>query len=320
VESPSGRRGLPVKRKPPTKRQGETGNGSATIDRPRAAKSRKATRDGQGGDVARTLDISIETLGHAGDFGSLAHYADPAYYDLTYRERRHDVAYYVNLARGCQGRVLEFGCGNGRITLPMAQAGAQVTAVDLSKPMLNDFERRLAVAPRELRRRIRLHHADMRTFRDEERYALIIAPFNTVLHLYEPEEFLEFLRRVRERLLDGGRFVFDVSLPQASDLCHDPTERLDSPPFTHPETGEVFFYSERFEYDPIRQLLVVWMQFTPRDGGDAFTIPLVHRQYYPQELRGLLGCAGFSDIHFSSDFSAEPAGPHTDSLVIECAI
>jgi SAM-dependent methyltransferase len=269
--------------------------------------------------TAGAMEISLETLGHAGDFGSLAHYADPAYYDLTYRDRRHDVEFYVGAARGCPDRrVLEFGCGSGRITLPMAQAGAEVTAVDLSRPMLNDLERRLSSIPLAVRRRIHPHHADMRAFRNEEQYSLIIAPFNTVQHLYEPEEFLGFLQRVRERLAEGGKFVFDVSLPQAADLCRDPSECLESPPFTHPETGEVYSYSERFEYDPIRQLLVVWMQFTPQNGGESFTIPLAHRQYYPQELRGLLGCAGFSRVRFFSDFSTEPAGPHTDSLVVEC--
>ena len=263
----------------------------------------------------------MATLGKTGDFGSLAHYADPAYYHLTYRKRRHDVEYYVTEARAARDhRVLEYGCGNGRITIPMAQAGAQVTAVDLSKPMLMDLETRLAQLPPGLRDRITLHHADMRSYVTEERYSLVIAPFNTLLHLYAPEEFLEFARRVRAHLSDGGRFVFDVSLPQAADLSHDPSKHLKSPDFTHPETGERFSYSERFEYDPIRQLLVVWMHFATKDGKTAFTIPLAHRQYFPQELRGLLLCAGFSSVEFFSDFSLEPAGAHTDSLVVVCQI
>jgi SAM-dependent methyltransferase len=271
-------------------------------------------------DEERSCEISLATLGHAGDFGSLAHYADPAYYDLTYLARQHDVDYYVSLARTCPDhRVLEYGCGNGRITVPMAEAGATVTAVDLSRPMLDDFERRLARDRLVIQRRILLHHADMRTFTTDQRFQLIIAPFNTILHLYEPEELMAFLGRVRDHLAQDGHFVFDVSLPQPGDLDRDPSELLEAPDFIHPQTGEVFAYSERFEYDPIRQLLIVWMTFTPRDGSGAFTIPLAHRQYYPQELRGLLLCAGFTSVRFLSDFSAEPAGAHTDSLVVDCA-
>jgi hypothetical protein len=87
----------------------------------------------------------------------------------------------------------------------------------------------------------------------------------------------------------------------------------------HPATGEAFEYYERFEYDPIRQLLVVWMEFVPKNGEPSFTIPLSHRQYYPQELKALLVSAGFGKIRFTSDFSAEAPGAHTDSLVIECS-
>jgi SAM-dependent methyltransferase len=263
------------------------------------------------------LEISLATLGSAGDFGSLAHYADPAYYDLTYRQRKQDVQFYCQLARSAE-HVLEYGCGNGRITLPMARAGAAVTGVDLSKPMLNDFAQRLSNEHATVRERIRLQHADMRKFATTERYPLILAPFNTLLHLYEPAECLEFLARVHEHLADGGRFVFDVSLPQPADLGRAANKRLRAPDFVHPSTGESFEYYERFEYDPIRQLLVVWMEFVPKDGQPGFTIPLSHRQFYPQEIKALLLTSGFVDVSFTSDFSAEAPGGYTDSLVIEC--
>ncbi len=98
----------------------------------------------------------------------------------------------------------------------------------------------------------------------------------------------------------------------------DPSEVLVSPPFVDPTTGILTNYSEQFEYDPIRQLLVVWMQFEPVDGSPGYTIPLTHRQYFPQELRAILLSAGFTDIEYRSDFSTEPPGPQTDSLVVSC--
>jgi len=258
-------------------------------------------------------------LGHAGDLGSLAHYADPAYYDLTYRERQHDVAYYVSLARSTPDkRVLEYGCGSGRVTLPMAQARVQVTAVDLSAPMLAALGQRLAEVPAQVRERVTVHRADMRVFAASERYSLVIAPFNTVLHLYEPEEMFAFLAQVKKHLSPDGQFVFDVSMPQAQDLSHDPDEVLDADSFIDPTSGIRTGYSERFEYDPIRQLLVVWMQFSPEDGSPGWTVPLAHRQYFPQELKAVLLAAGFRRIEFESDFSSEPPGPHTDSLVVRC--
>lgn len=40
-------------------------------------------------------------------------------------------------------RVLEIGCGTGELTLIMAQAGAEVTAIDISPPMLAEAERKV---------------------------------------------------------------------------------------------------------------------------------------------------------------------------------
>ena len=88
------------------------------------------------GEAART----IRDFGAAADEGAREHYADPAYYSKTYKDRRHDVDYNVRLARQSKGPVLEYGVGNGRIALHVARAGIEVHGVDLSRPMLDDFQ------------------------------------------------------------------------------------------------------------------------------------------------------------------------------------
>jgi 2-polyprenyl-3-methyl-5-hydroxy-6-metoxy-1,4-benzoquinol methylase len=65
--------------------------------------------------------------------GSRAHYEDAAYYTATYRRRIDDVAYYVTLAQNGGGPVLEYGVGNGRIALPIARHGVEITGVDHSE-------------------------------------------------------------------------------------------------------------------------------------------------------------------------------------------
>ncbi len=264
--------------------------------------------------------LSLQSLGRAGDLGALAHYADAAYYDLTYGARRQDVDHYVRRARELGGPVLEYGAGTGRITLPLARAGLEVTGVELARPMLQACEARLARAPRHLRGRVVLHQGDMRTLRLERRYRLVIAPFNVLLHLYTRQELAELLERVKEHLLPGGRFVFDVSVPQGEDLARDPERRYPAPDVRHPETGQVLGYAERFHYDPLRQLLLVWMEFSPRDGSPPWSVPLTHRQWFPQELEAALHHAGFVDQRWSADFTGEPPDANVDSLVVDCGL
>jgi SAM-dependent methyltransferase len=263
--------------------------------------------------------IKIEDLGRAGDPGSLAFYADAAYYTKTYARRSEDVAFYVRTARALGGPVLEYGIGNGRVAIPIARSGIEVVGVDLSKPMLESLDERLAREPLDVRRRIRAIHGDMREVTLRKRFPLVIAPFNTILHLYRRIEVEQFLSRVKRHLLPKGRFVFDYSTPQAADLCRDPKRRYAAPRLRHPSTGAIVRYSERFEYDPLRQLLLVRVEFAP-ERGSPWTVPLTHRQFFPRELAALLHYNGFTDCIWTADFRDLPPDEGADSLVVSCRV
>jgi SAM-dependent methyltransferase len=261
----------------------------------------------------------IAELGTAGDAGALAHYSDPSYYTKTYGNRRHDVEYYVRLAKKSRGPVLEYGIGNGRVALATARTGVEVEGVDLSRSMLDDLATTLEKQAPKVRERVRFHHGDMRKVKLGKRFPLVIAPFNTVLHLYEREDFEAFFARVREHLLPDGRFVFDFSVPQPDDLCRDPERWFGAPRIRHPASGELTRYDERFDYDPFRQLLLVTTRFSP-ERGRPWTIPLSHRQLFPREAEALLHYNGFDEIEFTGDFGNAPADRHTDSAVVSCRL
>jgi SAM-dependent methyltransferase len=259
---------------------------------------------------------SIRDFGRAGDAGARSHYADAAYYTKTYKDRRHDVDYYVKLARRSGGPVLEYGVGNGRVALPIARAGIQVVGVDLSRPMLDDLEEKLEKEPKQVRARVAAHEGDMRALELGRRFPLVIAPFNCILHLYDRTDVEAFFARVRAHLAPDGRFVFDFSVPAGEDLCRDPEKSFGAPRIRHPTTGELVRYAERFEYDRLRQLLLVWMEFTPENGTKPWTVPLTHRQFFPREMEALLHYNGFSEIFFTADFTDRPADQYVDSIVV----
>lgn len=263
------------------------------------------------------LPATLGELGRVGDAGALAHYSDPAYYTRIYKNRQHDVEYYVELARATGGPVLEYGVGNGRVALPITRAGIEIHGVDLSRPMLDDLEKRLEKERPAARERVHLVLGDMRSARLERQFALVIVPFNGLLHLYETTDIEALFARAFEHLEPDGVFVFDFSLPVPSDLARKPDRWYRAPKLRHPTTGEVVKYAERFEYDPIRQLLLIVMRFEP-DKGEPWMIPLTHRQFFPREVEALLRHAGFSDIVLTADFTAHPADRLTDSVVVSC--
>jgi SAM-dependent methyltransferase len=50
---------------------------------------------------------------------------------------RRDVPFWRRLTSGVGGLVLELGSGTGRLSLPLARAGASLVGIDRSAPMLS---------------------------------------------------------------------------------------------------------------------------------------------------------------------------------------
>ncbi|MFO0665291.1 MAG: class I SAM-dependent methyltransferase [Polyangiaceae bacterium] len=251
---------------------------------------------------------------------SQAHYADPAYYRDTYRERDEDVAYYLALAlrlkrRGA--RVLEYGVGNGRIALPIARHGIGVTGVDLSGPMLADFRSTLAKEPGAVRDRVHLIRGDMRRVRLSQTFPLVLCTFNTILHLYTRRDIERFFDHVKAHLAPGGTFVCDLSMPMPEDLTRTFERPMKTPSFAHPSLGRVK-YQERFEYDVTRQILFVSMEFSSKK-GDLVT-PLAHRQYFPQEFEALLHYNGFRVARCHGDFSGGPMNRQSETMIFHAKV
>ncbi len=250
--------------------------------------------------------------------GTSAHFEDAAYYTHAYRARSDDIDYYLGVAVDRGGTVLEYGCGNGRIALPLAHAGLSVTGVDRSAPMLADFRARLAKTPAHVRARIALKRGDMRTLALGRRFDLVLCTFNTFLHLYGRRDVEKFLARVRAHLAAGGRFLVDVSVPIAAELARDPQRLYRWPRFRHPASGEMVRYGERFDYDPLSQVLMIDMQWRREAGGKRWHTPLAHRQFYPQELEALLHYNGFEVIAQHGDYRHRPPSRDADEIIYHC--
>jgi hypothetical protein len=184
--------------------------------------------------------------------------------------------------------------------------------------MLSELRKKIRRETPDVRRRVRVVKGDMRRTKLGRRFRLIIAPFNTVLHLYDRSDVERFFAKVRSHLTSDGTFAFDFSLPRPENLGADPNRRYGAPRFRHPGVQSLVRYAERFEYDPLRQVLLVSMEFTPENGTPPWTLPLVHRQFFPREMEALLHYNGFSRLRWYGDFTDDPPGQDTDFVVVTC--
>ena len=122
---------------------------------------------------------------------------------------RRDVPFWTSLARAVGSPVLELGCGTGRVTIPLARAGAEKSTPTISAAMLAQARTRMRRA--RLRRQVRLLRADIRALPfPPGSFDLVIAPYGILQSLLRPRDLAETLRAVHGVLRPGGRLAMEL--------------------------------------------------------------------------------------------------------------
>ena len=133
-----------------------------------------------------------------------------AYYDILYSGLAPaDLSFYSALSKEHESPVLELGCGTGRLTIPLAESGIDITGLELSPAMLARAESKLQECARETQQRCTLLLGDMRCFDLDRRFGLIILAYSSLLELGSERDRHETLDRCRQHLDDDGALVID---------------------------------------------------------------------------------------------------------------
>lgn len=91
--------------------------------------------------------------------------------------------FFVSEAQKRSSPVLQIGCGPGRVLIPLARAGYPVMGVDNSPEMLTRVRKNVAREAEDVRKRITIRKDDMRRFRLDQRFNLIVIPGRGFLHM-----------------------------------------------------------------------------------------------------------------------------------------
>lgn len=113
------------------------------------------------------------------------------------------------LARACPaGRLLDLGCGTGRMLLPLAEAGFRPVGLDFSTVML--------AAARQAAPGMDLVLADARRplpFADDS-FATVISLHATLAHVVRPEDLRALGSEIHRVLAPGGALVIELPHPE----------------------------------------------------------------------------------------------------------
>lgn len=252
------------------------------------------------------------------------------YYDLDTVGEAADVALYLALAGRTGGPILELAAGTGRVCVPLAEAGYDVTGVDRDPAMLARAEAEWAlrqatpVAPREAGS-LRFVEADLLDLDLGDRFALVILALNTLLMLPGRDGQLAALRTMGRHLRGGGgRAVVDVWLPTPEDLVvYD--GRLVADWIRHDaDSEEDVAKITASRHDPATATAVVDTVFDawPAGGGPVRRTARRDALHFlsATELRTLVEAAGLTVETAGGDYEMTEFGPGSERIVLVCAL
>jgi len=244
------------------------------------------------------------------------------YYDGAYAVKTDlvDLPFYVDLAKKFGGPVLEIGCGTGRVLLPIARQGIEIHGVDNSLPMLSVLKTHLKQEPRDVRRNVQLHRADMRQFRLKKRYPLVIMPFRPLQHMRTVDDQVRALASAAFHLKRDGIFAFDVFFPKFEKLpggIGEETLELEWRDST--DASRVLRrYFRKDSVDKINQVFAATFFFRTYQGDKLVkeeTEPLTMSYYTYPHLRSLFLLAGLEPYEEYGSFARTPLDNSAEQMV-----
>jgi SAM-dependent methyltransferase len=244
------------------------------------------------------------------------------YYDLIHEDLTADADYVLTLASQTMGPVLELGCGSGRLLLPLARAGHQITGIDSSHVMLSRANDRLHRESETVRQRVSLVEADMAEFKlhgQVEQFGLAFIPYNTFMHV-EPKQRPSVFECIKRYLRPDGQLFIDLVSPLA--VAQTPNDRLLTleRSFTDPESGEQVLQMASNWLDEMAQILhITWIfDATPAAGGTIRRTVAQGRYYYlfPHQMELLLTQAGFKLKAMMGSYDNDPFADDSERLLL----
>ena len=142
-------------------------------------------------------------------------------YDL-YVHTDYDFDFFTSEIKAKGTKVLELAAGTGRLSIPIIEAGAVLTCLDISQGMLNVLSEKLQ--KKNLSARIVCSDICEMSFQSE--FELAIFPFQSFMELVGKERQTTALAAIHRSLENGGKFICTLHNPTIRRKVVDGTLRI----------------------------------------------------------------------------------------------
>jgi len=214
--------------------------------------------------------------------------------------RIDDLQFWQYCAEKYGDPILDICCGNGRIAIPLAELGYEVVGVDINQSFLVSAQRRvrkMANAGRVLR--VSFHVRDIVSLNLGRTFRLAIMPDWSFQVLLTQEDQISFLRHLREHLLSGGAFAFNLFIP-----FHRQRDLIEKNGMYEWPPDPVYHSGALRTYDPVSQIETL---------VESNVHPIKIRHTSLSELKLLFRLTGFEIVELYGDVDRRPFTGKSDN-------
>ena len=247
------------------------------------------------------------------------------YYDLFSEPPGDDVSFYLGRLGGPSARVLELGCGTGRVMLPVAEHARYVLGVDCSPAMLAICDDKLSESgmPPSKAKTLCADITTLNVSADEPAFDRICAPFRVMQNLETDKQITGLMQTIQRHLKPDGEAVLNTFKPRGGyeALAEFWSARDDSTPnWTKPLGDNTVTMSDDctvFKDNPVRVFpkLIYRRYNAAGEQIDESVLDIVMRVWQADELTGLIESHGFTITEKFGGYHGETWGEGPELVV-----
>lgn len=234
-------------------------------------------------------------------------------YDI-YVQTDFDIPFWLDQMRSAPGKVLELTCGTGRVSIPLLEAGVNLSCVDYAPEMLAQFRKKLI----ERGLSCPVYCQDIVQLNIPDRFDLIFIPFHSFSEIIDNKRQRFALQRVLMHLTEQGRFICTLQNPIVRTSSMDGKMRLIGE-FPLQE-GRILNLSARMTFDPSTRIASGEQVYEHVSHDkvclDRRTLSVNFYLFNRYEFDSLLGDCGFSVEALYGDYDYRPFEEVTSPFMI----
>jgi SAM-dependent methyltransferase len=212
------------------------------------------------------------------------------YYDFYVNDFTEDLACYKAFCRP-QDKILEVGCGTGRVLNSFLTDGFQITGVDISQEMLAVAAAKLATFAQQGHVTLQCHN-----FLDKplaEQYDTVLVTFYTFNYILENPHL--FLKNIFLSMSADARLLMDFFYPKT--LAHKELDNVWSSHTCQAGDRTITLRDKRTYANGLEERVQIY-----EEQGGTTEITSLRKYYPPAAVKQLLEVVGFQQIRFAAHY------------------